>query len=323
MRHRRMGAGLLALGAALSLSGCSLALPEAVGPERDEFVGYYLIYGSMEEVYDGLVDEHWTEYGSEPLDLGELGTLQTPRMVLMGEKQPDNTYRFPGLEGLSFFFPTFTYRNYREEDGYSTVRLHDSQLDMTENSAHVNDAGGTNYSWAGVACYGRPADGGEWGIWRALEVYQREDEAVYLVDGGNSYSGGEAGFGFGQKIQEKTNVNGMETEQASLSFSVDFEPIPRPNSVTFRQYSGDHVLLAEDTLTAQEALTLEGDWTVPMAADAAYTLIVTDNADGTREFQLFPEPLDEMLPWETTLWFLRDSGLGYPVTAALEPEEGA
>lgn len=318
MRHRRMGAGLLALGAALSLSGCSLALPEAVGPERDEFVGYYLIYGSMEEVYDGLVDEHWTEYGSEPLDLGELGTLQTPRMVLMGEKQPDNTYRFPGLEGLSFFFPTFTYRNYREEDGYSTVRLSGSQLDMTENSAHVNDAGGTDYSWAGTAYYGQPADGGDWGVWRALEVRQMGDGTVYLMDAGNSYDSQGGSFGFGQEIQEKTNVNGAETEQASLSFSVDFEPIPRPNSVTLRQYSGDHVLLAEDTLSAQEALTLADGWSVPMAAGTAYTLVVTDNAGGTQGFKLFPEPLDERLPWTDTLWFLRDSGLGWPVTVELE-----
>ena len=145
------------------------------------------------------------------------------------------------------------------------------------------------------------------------------DGTVYLMDAGNSYDSQGGSFGFGQEIQEKTNVNGVETEQASLSFSVDFEPIPRPNSVTLRQYSGDHVLLAEDTLTAQEALALADGWSVPMAEETAYTLIVTDNADGTQEFALFPEPLDERLPWETTLWFLRDSGMGYPVTVRMEP----
>ena len=58
--------------------------------------------------------------------------------------------------------------------------------------------------------------------------------------------------------------------------------------------------------------------TVPMAADTAYTLIITDNAGGTQDFALFPEPLDEKLPWTTTLWFLKDSGLGWPVTVELE-----
>ena len=37
-----------------------------------------------------------------------------------------------------------------------------------------------------------------------------------------------------------------------------------------------------------------------------------------QDFALFPEPLDEKLPWTTTLWFLKDSGLGWPVTVELE-----
>ncbi len=318
MRRRNWISGGLALVLTLSLAGCSLAQPEPVGPERDEFIGYYLIYGSEQDIIN-LANEHWTEYGSETLDLGAYGSVASPRMILVAEEPEEGEYVFPGLEGLSFFFPIFTYQDYGAEDGYNTVRLSGSQLDMTENSTHVNDTGGIDYSWAGIAYYGKPADGGEWGIWRALEVYQREDEAVYLVDGGNSYSGGEAGFGFTQEIQEKTHVNGRETELVSQSYTVDFQPIPRPNSVTLRQYSRAHVLLAEDTLAAEEALALEDGWTVPMAEETAYTLIVTDNADGTQEFALFPEPLGERLPWETTLWFLRDSGMGYPVTVRLEP----
>ena len=319
MRHRRMGAGLLALGTALSLTGCSLARPEPVGPERDEFIGYYLIYGSEQDIIN-LANEHWTEYGGETLDLGAYGSVASPRMILVAEEPEEGEYVFPGLEGLSFFFPIFTYQDYGAEDGYNTVRLSGSQLDMTENSTHVNDTGGIDYSWAGIAYYGKPADGGEFGVWRALDVHQMADGTVYLTDSGNSFAGGGAGFGFGEEFQAQTKVNGRETEQASLSFSVDFTPIPRPNSVTLRQYSGDHVLLAEDTLTAQEALALADGWSVPMAEETAYTLIVTDNADGTQEFALFPEPLDERLPWETTLWFLRDSGMGWPVRAELTAE---
>ena len=321
MRRRNWISGGLALVLTLSLAGCSLAQPEPAGPERDEFIGYYLIYGPQGEVYENLVDEHWTEYGSETLDLGAYGSISSPRMILAAEEPEEGEYVFPGLEGLSFFFPIFTYQDYGAEDGYNTVRLSGSQLDMTENSAHVNDAGGTDYSWAGTAYYGQPADGGDWGVWRALEVRQMGDGTVYLMDAGDGFDSQGGSFGFGQEIQEKTNVNGAETEQASLSFSVDFEPIPRPNSVTLRQYSGDHVLLAEDALSAQEALTLADGWSVPMAEGTAYTLVVTDNAGGTQGFKLFPEPLDERLPWTDSLWFLRDSGLGWPVTVELTEEQ--
>ena len=248
-----------------------------------------------------------------PRDCLVVKVLRSPHAhALIEEIDTTAAMKVPGVAAI------FTYRDYGAEDGYNTVRLFGSQLDMKENSAHVNDAGGTDYSWAGTAYYGKPADGGDWGVWRALEVRQMGDGTVYLMDAGNSYDSQGGSFGFGQEIQEKTNVNGVETEQASLSFSVDFEPIPRPNSVTLRQYSGDHVLLAEDILAAEEALALEDGWTVPMAADTAYTLIITDNAGGTQDFALFPEPLDEKLPWTTTLWFLKDSGLGWPVTVELE-----
>ena len=77
-------------------------------------------------------------------------------------------------------------------------------------------------------------------------------------------------------------------------------------------------LLTEHTLSAQEALSLEDGWTVPMAEGTAYTLIVKNNADGTVDYEMFPEPLDERLPWETELWFLNDVGMGVPVTVELE-----
>ena len=59
MRGRNWISGGLALILIFSLAGCSLAQPEKEGPEQDEFIGYYLIYGSEGEVYENLVDEHW------------------------------------------------------------------------------------------------------------------------------------------------------------------------------------------------------------------------------------------------------------------------
>ena len=81
MRGRNWISGGLALVLTLSLAGCSLAQPDPVGPERDEFIGYYLIYGPQGEVYENLVDEHWTEYGSETLDLGAYGSISSPWMI--------------------------------------------------------------------------------------------------------------------------------------------------------------------------------------------------------------------------------------------------
>ena len=99
---------------------------------------------------------------------------------------------------------------------------------------------------------------------------------------------------------------------------MDFQVIPRMETVTLQQYDGGHRLLTEHTLSAHEALSLEDGWTVPMAEGTAYTLIVKNNADGTVDYEMFPEPLDERLPWETELWFLNDVGMGVPVTVELE-----
>ena len=39
------------------------------------------------------------------------------------DEPEEGEYVFPDLDGLSFFFPIFTYRDYGAEDGYNTVRL--------------------------------------------------------------------------------------------------------------------------------------------------------------------------------------------------------
>ena len=99
MRGRNWISGGLALILIFSLAGCSLAQPEKEGPEQDEFIGYYLIYGSEGEVYENLVDEHWTEYGSETLDLGAYGSVSSPRMILAAEEPEEGEYVFPDQIG--------------------------------------------------------------------------------------------------------------------------------------------------------------------------------------------------------------------------------
>ena len=141
---------------------------------------------------------------------------------------------------------------------------------------------------------------------------------IYLTGDGNRYAGTGGDFGFGQERVLAEKFNGETYQKSSLELQVDFQVIPRMETVTLQQYDGGHRLLTEHTLSAQEALSLEDGWTVPMAEGTAYTLIVKNNADGTVDYEMFPEPLDERLPWETELWFLNDVGMGVPVTVELE-----
>ena len=324
MRGRNWISGGLALTLIFSLAGCSLAQPEREGPEQDEFIGYHLVYepipGEGEVIL--IEDENWVEYGSEPLDLGAYGSTEIPQKILIGELQDNGTYLFPGKEGLNFFFPVYM-AGYGENE--HEVRLSYSQLELTRQSSQTEDAG-DSYRYAGEACYGLPQGAAEWPEepeygWTAYEVYQREDGTpfgtIYLTGDGNRYAGAGGDFGFGQERVLAEKFNGETYQKSSLELQVDFQVIPRMETVTLQQYDGGHRLLTEHTLSAQEALSLEDGWTVPMAEGTAYTLIVKNNADGTVDYEMFPEPLDERLPWETGLWFLNDVGMGVPVTVEL------
>ena len=325
MRCRQILGGLAAVGAVFSLAGCSLAQPERVGPDQDRFVGYHLVYepisGEGEVVF--VEDENWVEYGSETLDLGAYGSAEIPQKILIGERQDNGNYIFSGKEGLNFFFPIYK-AGYGENE--HEVRLSCSQLEMTRQSSQTDDAG-NSYHYSGVACYGLPQGVTEWPEgqaaeygWTAYDVFQREDGTVYLTGDGNRYAGAGGDFGFGQEWIQAEKFNGETYQESSLEFQVDFQVIPRVESVTLQQYNDGHRLLTEHTLPAQEALSLEDGWIVPMAEGAAYTLMVKNNADGTTDYELFPDPLNEGLPRETILWFLDARGMGVPVTTVLEAD---
>ena len=151
------------------------------------------------------------------------------------------------------------------------MRLSYSQLELTRQSSQTEDAG-DSYRYAGVACYGLPQGAAEWPEgqaaeygWTAYDVFQREDGTVYLTGDGNRYAGAGGDFGFGQERALAEKFNGETYQKSSLELQVDFQVIPRVETVTLQQYDGGHRLLTEHTLSAQEALSLEDGWTVPMA----------------------------------------------------------
>lgn len=298
----------------LDLSGGVLAHPEQPGTAQDRFVGFHLVYEPAPTPGEGrsVEDAHWVEYGTQTLDAGPYGSVSLPQKVLPGEEQEDGTYRFPGKEGLNFFFPTLS-------DGSEEVLLSESQLEMTEQAIKVDDLG-TSYNYSGTLCYGPrigEQEAGEDFCWTAYEVYQGADGTVYLNGHGSSYSGG-GDFGFSQTRSETERINGAVTQQLTLALSVDVHLIPRPDSVSIQQYSQDQRLLREDTLTAGEAMDLGGIWTLPWVEGTAYTLAVKHNSVGTRTFELFPEPYQEDRATSLTVWFLDDQGMGVPITVELE-----
>lgn len=317
MRHRLLafGGGLILTALLLlDLSGGILAQPEQPGAEQDRFVGFHLVYepAPVPGEERSIEDEHWVEYGTQTLDAGPYGSVSLPQKVLPGEEQDDGTYRFPGQEGLNFFFPTLS-------DGSEKVLLSESQLEMTEQAVKADDLG-TSYNYSGTLCYGPRIgehEAGEDFCWTAYEVYQKADGTVYLNGHGSSYAGG-GDFGFSQTRSETERVNGAATQQSTLSLSVDVQMIPRPDAVSVQQYSQDQRLLREDTLTAGEAVDLDGTWTLPWMEETAYTLAVKHNSDGTRTFELFPEPYQENYAAPLTVWFLDARGMGVPVTVELE-----
>ena len=86
---------------------------------------------------------------------------------------------------------------------------------------------------------------------------------------------------------------------------------------TVQQYSREQALLGEDTLTAREAMALDGTWSLPWAEGAAYTLAVKRYVGGTEKFEMFPEPYEEDHAAPLTVWFLDERGMGVPVQISL------
>ena len=321
MRHKLLafGGGLtLTALLLLDLSGGVLAHPEQPGTAQDRFVGFHLVYepAPVPGEERSIEDEHWVEYGTQTLDAGPYGSVPLPQKILPGEEQENGTYRFPGKEGLNFFFRLLS--GGLGEEAHE-VLIAESQLEMTEQAVRKDDLG-TSYNYSGTLCYGSrigEQEAGEDFCWTAYEVYQRADGTVYLNGHGSSYAGG-GDFGFSQTRSETKRINGAVTQQLTLALSVDAQMIPRPDAVSVQQYSQDQRLLREDTLTAGEAVDLGGTWTLPWMEETAYTLAVKHNSGGTRTFELFPEPYQEDYAAPLTVWFLDAQGMGVPVTVALE-----
>lgn len=313
--------------AALLLFACSfdLAQPERRSPEQDQFIGFHLVYGKMpqavdmsspgweEQIPDALEQDYsgWTEYGSETWQLDGVGSVDVPRMILIGEKE-GSRYVFPGLEGKNCFLAIEP-----GEDGSHTIT---GYTDMADASLSVGDG---KQSLSGTVYFGPPLDDRHWNTedydyaWTAYRVYQMEDGAVYLTGAGNSY-GGVGGFTVSEKSQWTTTENGSSST-SSLEVTFSITSIPRLDRLAIKQYDKNDQLLQTDVLTQEQAPGFGNGLHLTLEPQAAYVLAVETDVDGNVQRTVHqPGQYGEGTIYFTS-WFLDESGMGCSVPVWLEP----
>ena len=305
--------------------GFDLAQPEVYRPEQDRFIGFHLVYEKMPQAVDmsdpdweeqfsdqpGRDYSQWTEYGSEAWQLDGIGSVDIPRMILIGKKD-GNRYVFPGLEGKNCFLAIET-----GEDG---SRIISGYTDMADTSLAMGDQ---ETSISGTVYFGPPLDDRNWNTedydycWTAYRVYQMEDGTVYLTGSGNSY-GGVGGFTVSEKTQWTTTENG-KTAVSSFEVTFSVTSIPRLEQVAIRQYDQNDQLLRTDLLTSDQAGDITDGLHLTLKPETAYVLAVETDVDGNAQRTIHQPGQSGERTIYFTSWFLDDAGMGYSVPVWLEP----
>ena len=305
--------------------GFNLAQPQRRSPELDRFIGFHLVYEKMPQAIDmsapdweeqlsdqpGRDYSNWTEYGSEAWQLDGIGSVDVPRMILIGKKE-GNHYIFPGLEGKNCFLSIET-----GEDGSRTIS---GYTDMADTSLSMGD---NEQSLSGTVYFGPPLDERNWNTedfdycWTAYRVYQMEDGTVYLTGEGNSY-GGVGGFTISEKRNWTTTENN-KTAASSFEITCSITSIPRLGQVAIRQYDKDDQLLRTDVLTSDQAAEITDGLHLTLEPQTAYVLTVETDVDGNVQRAIHPPSNYGEQTICDTAWFLDDAGMGYGVPIWLEP----
>lgn len=317
-RKTKLFAGILAAVLLFVALDVKLAQPARAGVQNDKFIGFFLAYEPMPQPGSEIqVDRsHWEEYGSESMHIDGLGRVAFPKYILKAEKVGDQ-YVFPGTEGYNCFLAVHT-----DEDGEQYLRGYG---DLAESKLHISDTG---HTLSGTVYFGPPLDDGNWNtenfdyMWTAYRVYQMEDETVYIDGTGNSY-GGVGGFGFSEKSEWITTVNGERTTE-SMEVSVQIDSIPRLETVIIQQYDDNDQLLHTDVLTAEQAAALNGEaLELVLEETTTYAVVVETDAEGTSQREIHNVVVSGSRAISFDAWFLQANGMGYcvPVQLSLETEE--
>lgn len=313
-KHRGRLVGLLAalllLAGVVDATGGRLAQPEHQGPERDTWIGYYLVWerlpGEGEEIPRN--GEGWMEYGSQSVNVEGLGSVSIPQEILVGVYSRGEGFAFPGLEGYSAFLAQV-----EQEDG-STLLVGNQLMNGKTN------VGGTKNSVSGTIYYGFPegetawpADGPEY-AWKAYNVFQMPDGTVYLDGSGNSY-GGAGGMTITGEQTETETINGEETS-VTLSVEVHFEEVSRLQEVRVKEFDGSDQVVKEtvfqaDELEEENAVSLDDGTQWLVVEECSTGGAVTRTVYSAQEIQVTGELCHSLVA-------LDERGMGYGRTLWLK-----
>lgn len=266
--------------AALLLTGCSLARPEAGRQGEDPWVGFYVVptLGHADRFHDNPYVER---YGTAQMEAAGLGPVDFPREVLLAVEDGPDRWIFPGMEGGYSLFLLRTPLPPEERAG--SERL-DMCVSVVSNMAPGQGLSisssdqGESSAVSGVIYYGPPLDAGDWDpygsgiVWDIYRVYQTADGRPYL-DGSCSSVGGPMTYTDEQTVTR--TADGRQYRDV-LTVSVTVAAAPRLERLVVTQFGADNVPLRSEELTLREPLP-EVCW----EAGAAWALVEEESAEGT------------------------------------------
>lgn len=123
-------------------------------------------------------------------------------------------------------------------------------------------------------------------------VYRRADGTLYAPDMGTSFDGGFLdGFGHSMSTSRSQTVNGVVTEETSVSISLTVKTVKQLSSVRVIEMSAAHEAIRERALTEEEIRRMmEAEESYLPAAECAYVIVEELHADGSAARSLYSRP---------------------------------
>ncbi len=274
---------------ALSLTGCSIAQPEADVPDR--FAGFYVVFDADRSSWSD--NPALTEYGARTAST-QYGAFTIPNQVLFAQEQ-DNQYIFPGLEGYSLFLVNRT-----GSDGSIYTECVSNMSPSSEGFQKSVTDEGTSDRISGVIYAGEQQNEAH-SHFTAYRVFQTPDGRIYLDGSGNGFgTGGGAAY---WETQNYTTTKNGESSTDTIEVKVTVEYAPRLEYLTVSQFD------AENTILSSEDIALRDDLPeIRCLPETEWVLIEEQSADGTVR-TAYNAHGDE--PVDHAVVLLNDAGLGH------------
>lgn len=290
---------LLTVLSLLSAAGCRLARPEKERQtdlaDGDRFCGFYVVpykdYGSNTPDEGGMVrvtpgdfydNPNLTAYGTDPIDVEGIGTVDMERKVLFARDPAGNGDPvFPGMP-KGYYLIAYQCKSREDAQGFSYVSAIACNMAPGEKTnSIVSQDEGDEQTVSGTIYYGPPANAAEdwWElqdsgiVWRAYPVWETADERLYLDGSGDSYRG-PGNFGFHSTYTYSHSENG-KTSSDTITADVSIKAVPRAERLTVYQYDGENSLLSAINVPLSPHLP-----DFACEPDAAWVVVESVNTNG-------------------------------------------